>query len=123
MIAPAAALLLCLASARAQGPFTDYRSESPGARHLIVPADLPKPYATEDATNPSETVPRPEGAWHQAPAGFRVTLYAAALEEPQLVRTAPNGDVFVAESRAGRVRILRGVGADGRARRSFIFAQ
>jgi glucose/arabinose dehydrogenase len=39
------------------------------------------------------------------------------------MRTAPNGDVFLAESRPGRVRVLRGIGTDGKAQTSSVFAQ
>ncbi len=115
------ALLLPLA-ASAQSPYYDFRAQAPGARHLIRPEDLPKPYATEDASNFSDIVPRPAATLPQAPAGFKVSLYASGLDGPRLVREAPNGDLFVAESRAGRIRILRGVGADGRAKHSFLFA-
>lgn len=60
-------------------------------------------------------VPRPAGAWPSAPPGFRVELYADGLSNPRLIRTAPNGDLFVAESAPGRIGVLRGVGRDGRA--------
>jgi glucose/arabinose dehydrogenase len=32
------------------------------------------------------------------PPGFQVSLFASGLESPRLIRVAPNGDVFVAES-------------------------
>jgi len=32
------------------------------------------------------------------------------LSGPRLIRTAPNGDLFVAESSAGRIRVLRANG-------------
>ena len=60
---------------------------------------------------------RPKDAWPAAPAGFQVELYADGLANPRLVRTAPNGDLFVAESEAGEVRVFRGAGA-GRTRRA-----
>ncbi|MGB7037135.1 MAG: sorbosone dehydrogenase family protein, partial [Xanthobacteraceae bacterium] len=41
------------------------------------------------------------------PNGFEVNLFASGLSGPRIVRTAPNGDVFVAESEAGRIRVLR----------------
>lgn len=40
----------------------------------------------------------PEGAMPQAPAGFKVTAFAARLDHPRWVYTLPNGDVLVAES-------------------------
>src|SRR5690242_2226160 len=54
---------------RGQGPASDWPNEKPGDRHLISPADLPKPGATESATNRSRVVPRPGNAAPQAPAG------------------------------------------------------
>ena len=43
----------------------------------------------------------------QAPPGFTVDLFASGLAGPQVIRTAPNGDVFVAESGAGRILVFR----------------
>jgi glucose/arabinose dehydrogenase len=110
------------ASAAGAGPFTDYRDETPGARHKIVAADLPEPYASESVRNGPSIVRRPEGAWPQAPAGFKVGLYAEHLSNPRLIRTAPNGDLFVAESEPGRIKILRGLSADGKPLAVSVFA-
>jgi len=125
MPAPRLALAACAALAvrsAAAGPFTDYRDEAPGRRHRIAAADLPAPYASESSNNGPSIVARPEGAWPQAPAGFKVSLYAERLSNPRLIRTAPNGDLFVAESAPGRLKILRGVGADGKPRTVAVFA-
>ena len=43
-----------------------------------------------------------------------MTLFASELETPRYLLTAPNGDIFVAESYAGRIRILRDADGDGR---------
>lgn len=102
--------------------FSDYRQQRPGVRHRITVADLPRPYATPSADRGADLVPRPKEAWPQAPPGFRVSLYATGLENPRLVRRAPNGDLFVAESGPGRIRVLRGVGPDGRAQTMEVFA-
>jgi glucose/arabinose dehydrogenase len=106
----------------APSPFMDYRGEAPGVRHRITAADLPAPYATESANNGPDLVKRPDGAWPRAPKGFTVGLYADGLDNPRQIRTAPNGDVFVAESAPGRIRVLRGIGADGKARTVEVFA-
>ncbi len=103
--------------------FTDYRGQHPGAVHKITPSDLPQPQSTESAVNPPRVVPRPRDAWPQAPRGFKVELYAGGLERPRLIRTAPNGDVFVAESYAGRVLVLRGIDNSGKAEQKQIFAE
>jgi glucose/arabinose dehydrogenase len=107
----------------ATGPFTDHRDQRPGARHLIQVKDLPPPGATRSVDNGPDKVRRPASAWPQAPAGFKVDLYAADLENPRLLRTAPNGDVFLAESKADLVRVFRGVGADGKAQQAAVFAR
>lgn len=103
-------------------PPSDYRSERPGVIHKIVPADLPEPNARESVDNGPTLVPRPKGVLPQAKPGFTVQLYADDLANPRLLRAAPNGDVFLAESTAGVIRILRGVGADGRAEVNQVFA-
>jgi hypothetical protein len=40
------------------------------------------------------------------PAGFSVTRFATGFTNPRDMRTAPNGDIFLAESDAGRIRII-----------------
>lgn len=104
-------------------PFTDFRYEAPGTIHKVTVADLPKPYATDSAGNAPKVVPRPEGAWPKALPGFKVELYAEGLTNPRLARTAPNGDVFVAETNAGRIRVFRGVTAQGKAEQAEIFTE
>ena len=105
-----------------KSPFTDFRGESPGKIHHITPSDLPKPYATESADNGPRVVSRPSGAWPQAPSGFKVELYAEKLVNPRLIRAAPNGDLLVAESAAGRVLVFRGITKDGKPETTETFA-
>jgi len=105
-----------------QAAFTDYRSEKPGTRHKITVADLPKPFATESAGNGPTLVPRPKDAWPVAPAGFHVGLFASGLNNPRLMRTAPNGDLFLAETRGGNIKIFRGVTKDGLPESTSVYA-
>ncbi|HEX2453801.1 MAG TPA: sorbosone dehydrogenase family protein [Vicinamibacterales bacterium] len=105
-----------------KGVFSDYRSERPGVVHKITVADLPAPFATESAQNNPRVVDRPEGAMPQTMPGYSVAEYATGFENPRLIRTAPNGDVFLAESRPGRIKVMRGMGADGRAQTVEVFA-
>ena len=107
---------------KGQGAYGDWREDAPGVRRLITPADLPQPYATKSANNDARGVPRPNNAWPQVPAGFKVDQIATGLSEPRLIRTAPNGDLFIAESHKGQIRVLRGIGADGRAQTVEVFA-
>lgn len=103
-------------------PFTDYRDEKPGRVHHITLADLPAPYATKSVDNGADLVDRPKNAWPQAPAGFKVELYALGLDNPRLIRTAPNGDVFLAESSSGEIKVFRGTDANGKAQQTEVFA-
>jgi glucose/arabinose dehydrogenase len=67
-------------------------------------------------------VPRPANAWPIPPKGFKVELYADGLDNPRLIRTAPNGDLFLAESATGKIKVFRGVGPDGRAIQVSVFS-
>ena len=108
---------------RPPAPFTDYRFEKPGEIRKITVKDLPAPFATASAGNGPKIVARPEGAWPRVPAGFKVEEYAAGLENPRLIRTAPNGDVFVAESKAGDIRVFRGITSSGKPEQMAVFAR
>jgi glucose/arabinose dehydrogenase len=103
-------------------PFTDFRFERPGNTRHITVDDLPAPFASPSAANAASVVARPQDAMPQAPAGFKVGLYAQGLAQPRVIHTAPNGDIFVAESSGGRIRVFRGINARGEPRRSEIFA-
>ena len=96
--------------------FGDWRSDKPGVSRLIKPEDLPKPGATPSSANMSHMVARPEAALPQVPDGFKIAVFAQGLSGPRQMRVAPNGDIFVAETRAGRIRVLRA--ADGEAKPS-----
>ena len=103
-------------------PFTDFRYEKPGTVRKITVNDLPQPYATQSANNGPELVARPADVWPVAPTGFKVELYAAGLDNPRFLRTAPNGDVFLAESDSGRIRVFRGMTSDGKPEQAAVFA-
>jgi glucose/arabinose dehydrogenase len=118
-----------------QAAFADWSQQHPGAYRKITVADLPKPDPAESVDNGPDVVPRPAGAKPIAPPGFTVELYAGGepssilssaqrlvgdtikgtFRQPRLIRTAPNGDLFLADSAAGTVFVLRGQGADGKA--------
>ncbi len=105
-----------------QAAFTDYSKEQPGTMHHITVGDLPQPYATPGVDAGSEIIPRPADAWPKAPAGFTVTQYTTGLDQPRLIRTAPNGDLFVAVSYSNKILVFRGVGADGKPKQVETFA-
>ena len=104
-------------------PFTDFRYESPGTTRKITVADLPEPFATKSSNNGADVVSRPANAWPVAPAGFKVELYGAGLDNPRLLRTAPNGDIFLVESEPGKILVFRGVTGDGKAQQMQEFAR
>jgi hypothetical protein len=93
------------------GDPNDWRNDSPGTRHSVDVSKMPAPYATTSAGNGPKVVDRPAGASLSVLPGFTVKAFATGLKGPRLVRIAPNGDIFIAETRAGRVRVLRA--ADG----------
>jgi glucose/arabinose dehydrogenase len=92
----------------------DWRDDSPGTAHHVSFDALPPPYATGSAGRPPSVIERPAGATLHVPLGFDVALYASGLDQPRTLRVAPNGDVFLAESGAGRIRVFRGLDGAGR---------
>lgn len=104
-------------------PFTDFRYEEPGKSRKITLNDLPPPFATASAGNAPSMAPRPAGALPTAPAGFKVNLYAEGLDTPRVIRVAPNGDIFLAESGNGQIRVFRGMDAEGKPSQTAVFAQ
>src|SRR6202020_1822436 len=116
-----------------QAAFADWSQQQPGVRRKITLADLPEPKPEEAVSNNAHVIPRPADSWPIAPAGFKVSLYAGGdsvpmqradnkevmtlsggtFTMPRLIRTAPNGDLFLADSGAGTIFILRGAAPDG----------
>jgi glucose/arabinose dehydrogenase len=99
-----------LASAPASSPQTDsgdWHHAAPGITHHLTLADLPPPYSTPSAGNGPHVVRQPANAALSVPPGFIVQLFASGLSGPRLLRIAPNGDIFVAETRENRIRVLR----------------
>jgi len=105
-----------------QPPFTDFRYEAPGTTRKITAQELPAPYASSSSNNAPKLVARPADAWPKAPEGFTVQLYATGLNNPRMIRVAPNGDFFVAESSAGQIKVFRGISSDGKPQQVSVFA-
>lgn len=89
-----------------QAAMGDWTTDAPGVRRLITVADMPPPYATKSSDNSAHLVPRPADEWPKAPPGFTVDLLAERLSNPRKITTAPNGDLFVAESGPGMPDVL-----------------
>ncbi len=111
-------MLLPAVSASAANPAGDY----PGKHFSVSPESLPAPFATPAADNESHPVPRPDGATLRAPAGFAVSVFADHLSNPRWMALAPNGDVFLAEPREGKITLLRDSDGDGKADKVVTFA-
>jgi len=106
-----------------QDAFTDAAHESPGTRRHLTVNDLPSPNEKESVDNGPSMAPKPPNAWPIAPKGFKVEQYTTGLDNPRLIRTAPNGDLFVAESQPGKILVFRGVTPDGKPQQTSVFAE
>jgi glucose/arabinose dehydrogenase len=83
---------------------------------------LPAPFATRSAGNgPNRTKP-PAGFLPTVPAGFRVNVYASSFHTPRWLTVAPNGDIFLAETGAGTIDVLRDPQNTGGAQEREVFA-
>ena len=105
-----------------QGALGDWTTDAPGIRRRITLADLPRPFASESVRNHPNVVKRPANAWPKVPAGFKVEEFLAGLNNPRLIRAAPNGDIFLAESGPGRIRMLRAKDGAGKPDSNEVFA-
>ena len=127
-------LILAAATARGDDPNSggstltgkdalgDWTTDAPGVRRKITVDDLATPYDTPSANNFPRVARRPEGAWPKAPEGFEVTEFATGLVEPRVIVRATNGDLFLAESRANRIRVSRDAAGDGKPEVNEVFA-
>ena len=102
--------------------FGNWHLDKPGTLRLIRPQDLPAPGATRSVANFSHVVPKPPDAAPKVPPGFKIALFAAGLSGPRIIRVAPNGDIFVAETGAGRIRVLRAADGAAQPAKNVVFA-
>ena len=105
-----------------QDALGDWTTDAPGVRRRITIDDLAKPFDTPSANNFPRPARRPAGAMPRAPKGFQVSEFATGLRNPRKIVTAPNGDIFVAESMPGRIKVLRDADGDGKAELNEVFA-
>lgn len=114
MVLQAAILVLPLAGATAD----------PGDRFQLSPLELPAP----NSTPPNDVSPyfagEKPGFLPIVPTGFAIAAFAskAQLKNARWLSIAPNGDVFVAESGAGKITVLRDADGDGKAETVSTFA-
>src|SRR6266576_1094862 len=106
-----------------KGAMGDWENDSPGVRRKITVADLPPPSSNVLAINRPHVTRRPPDTQPKVPTGFKIELYASGFRDPRFLLTAPNGDIFVVESRANQIKVLRDSNADGKPDRTEIFAE
>jgi glucose/arabinose dehydrogenase/cytochrome c2 len=107
--AAAAAVAPALAKADAQpasraGAWTE---NQPGKVWHIKPPDLAAPFATDSAGNSARVQARPNGTLPTVMPGFTVSVFAQDADKPRVALRAPNGDVFLAATGAGAIKVLR----------------
>ncbi|WP_373696784.1 PQQ-dependent sugar dehydrogenase, partial [Microvirga yunnanensis] len=92
-------------------------------------ADLPSPSLDQndpeapDFERLPKVVDAPQGRMPAVPQGFTVQVVAKDLNKPRVIRIAPNGDVFVAESGSGRALVFPAEAAKGGASTPQAFAE
>jgi glucose/arabinose dehydrogenase len=101
----------------------DWSSDAPGVRRKITVQDLPPASSNILAINRARVVNRPAGVPLRVPPGFKIELYAEGFRDPRFLLTAPNGDIFVVESRANQIKVLRDTNGDGKPDHTEIFAE
>jgi glucose/arabinose dehydrogenase len=84
---------------------------------------LPAPYATKSSANSPSKAQAPEGFLPTVPAGFRVNVFAKDFKVPRWLTVAPNGDIFVADTGAGQIVVLRDPQSTGGAQARETFAE
>ena len=98
-----------------------WEDSQPGKIHHIKAADLPPPFATASAGNGPRVEARPNGSLPTVPPGFAVSVFAVDADKPRLLLRAPNGDIFLAATGKGEIKVLRS--KDGqRAETAAVFA-
>jgi hypothetical protein len=116
--------------------FGTWESDAPGVSRHISPTDIPPP--THHDNDPEEpdfkrmpkVVAAPQGKMPDVPKGFAVQVFATGLKQPRVIRVAPNGDIFVAESASatpetpsGRVLVFRADAAKSAPATPEVFAE
>jgi glucose/arabinose dehydrogenase len=68
---------------------------------------LPAPFETKSAGNGPERTKPPAGFVPTVPEGFQVGIFARGFKAPRWLTVAPNGDIFLADTGAGQILVLR----------------
>jgi glucose/arabinose dehydrogenase len=86
----------------------DWTADAPGLRRKITVADLPPPSSNILSIHPPRVVAVPPHPNLNVPSGFKAELFATGFRDPRFLLTAPNGDIFVTESEADKIKVIRG---------------
>lgn len=100
-----------------------WTGDKPGVRRKITVADLPPPNATRSVDNGPKIVAWPNGAQLHVPDGFKIEEYASGFRDPRFLLTAPNGDLFVVESRHNQIKVLRDTNGDDKPDSNQVFTE
>ncbi len=101
----------------------DWTEDAPGVRRKITIQDLPPPNQTRSANNDADIVPRPKDAQLRVPPGFKIEEYASGFRDPRYLLAAPNGDIFVVESRANQIKVVRDRDGDSKSEQTDLFTE
>ena len=101
----------------------DWTTDVPDLRRKITVEDLPQPNDTKLVSNFPSVIKRPADAQLNVPPGFKIEEYARGFQNPRFLLTAPNGDIFVTESAANRITVLRDTNGDGKPDLNVSFAE
>ena len=85
----------------------DWINDRPGRVHRVNLDSLPEPYETASAVNFPQVAQRPEGAELMLPEGFSAATFTTDVQAPRAMVLAPNGDIFLAETQSGRIKVMR----------------
>jgi glucose/arabinose dehydrogenase len=98
-----------------------WHDDKPGVRRLLRPRDLPA--IAKPTYGEAEIVAMPAGAEPRLPDGFSAErVPTSALHKPRVIRVAPNGDLFVADSMFGSVHVMRVPAGRATPERDAVFA-
>jgi len=87
--------------------FGGWKDDAPGTTRKLTVDDLEAPFLSKSASNNAQPVAMPAGAMPKVPNGYKIELVAKDMDNPRAIRFAPNGDLFVSNSRDGSVLVYR----------------
>src|ERR1035437_1454541 len=88
--------------------YGDWHSDTPGLLRKVGPEDVVGPLETPAGANRSKVVPKPADAELKTMPGFKVEPFATGLTGARVLRIAPNGDIFLSQSRPdGKITVIR----------------